>query len=278
MMKQKEYSLCQHNEINILEYIYIFKSNKILFFGTWIFVILSSIILQFTLPRYYETQAIIKRMAFYDLTKNISDVRLNLQSKKTLTYSINDRGLNIKLPELELFFKNGMLRAETSKDGNIIHLKSRNTNPQMAAEICNAIAKSFVILENRRYIESRFTIHRMLEQSWKEKDAILSKINEFGRNLPRKKTDVGFLQNQIDIYNGILKDISARIFSLEEMDLLYREWFEILQYAAVPKNKINFLPRYFVISIILLGFTIGFFLVSLREFWVNYNYRRDCKE
>ncbi len=220
----------EKDEIDLSDYLKILIRRKKTFFTVFIAYIFIITIVIALLPREYEAAAIIRIGGIDKSFLSKAWAEEEIKSLKNIANAAQLKNLDIDIFELR-----GKISIDDNYSGkdNFIRVKVRQANPELAIEICNALADTFVAEGNKIY------------------DKEIVRYEEDLKKLEKSK------------FANDKENVSAF-----KKKLISSENFEVFSPAILPRQSIQLSNS--PDTIVLLFFTglvLSLFAVSFQEFW-----------
>ena len=221
-MEQKHYN---EDEVDLFDYVDIIIKRKKLFFVVFFVFVLIATTIVFLTPNTYEAIALIRigNASKPLLSKTIAQEEV----RRTKLLSTVIEKLELSIDEFEL--KN-TIQAEDVAGTDLIKIKVKNTNPQLATNICDSIADIFIRENNVIYTKD----HALLTE----------KLNDLIKKGSTESEKYYWLKNQ----------------------LIFSKAYEVFEPAHVPRQLVVSVKKYQIIfTFLILGLMTGIFAVVCQE-------------
>lgn len=242
-------------EISLRELIEILIRGKWLIAGiTLVAVLISGIFSFFIIPTTYEAGVtlVAPPLSVKNQQNSIIDTLLNFVSpfpQMTLeTYRMQvtspqilnqvKEELNLDPNKYTLESLRNSINLETVKNTNFIKITVKDSDPEMAAKIANAVASKFVDYVLNTLKEQMGKAAVFLENQMQEQEKNLKKVTEELKNFNAQPQDAIELQEDIESKLQLLSDFKARIEELEVTEKAIRSSLESI------KSRLAGEPRY----------------------------------
>lgn len=225
----------EKDEVDLGEYLKIIIKRRITFFAAFIAYIFIVAIVVALLLRQYETMAIVRIGSIDKPLMNKRDAEIEIKSAKNIAKFNQLKGLDIDIVATQKKTNNPRLGEE-----DLISVKARQTDPELAKEICNGLADIFVAEGNKIY----------------DKEIAVYK-EELGK-LEKSK-----LPGDYD-----------KILNLKLL-LARSKNFEVSPYAILPCQPMPIIDSLdTIIILVFTGVALALLIVSFQEFWEK-NTKKD---
>ncbi|HEC69339.1 MAG TPA: hypothetical protein ENI31_03515 [Candidatus Omnitrophica bacterium] len=183
-----------------------------------------------------------------------------LRSKEIISSAIE--GFPIDFSKLKV-------ETEDLKGTDLIELKVKYPNPELAMKVCKAISEDFLNKVKKTYDEKIGFLKKQLEELEKRKVSLHKKIESL-QNTPSQESVANslLLKNILSNYENISFRLEESIYRLRERLLSFKEpqFFNLPSKPGAPLKP----KKKLVIAVsVVLGVFFGLFIAFFQEFWQN---------
>ena len=246
------------DEVDLIEYIRVIVKRK------WTIIIIILIFLcggflyNFLSTPIFQSQATLQIGKADVLLIPKQEALALLRSKKTISSAIE--GFPIDLSKLRI-------ETEDLKDTDLIELKVKYPNPELAVKICKAISEDFLNKVKRIYDEKISFLKKQLEELEKKKVSLHKKIENL-QSIPPQESVTNFLllENILSNYENNSFQLEESIYRLKERLLSFKEP-QLLNLPSKPEEPLKPKKKLVIAVSITLGAFLGVFVAFFQEFW-----------
>ncbi len=231
-------------EISLREYIEVLLKGKKLIAGITAVAILVAAVLSFTMPSTYEASAVLlanpigfaPQQTTADGINDIINAMSRYPQMDVATYKeqfINPTILNKTISDLQLQDDQGnplkrrtlmnKITLETVDRTNLLRVRVQDQNPELAANIANALSQNFISFISEKTKEQGFAAAAAIEIQLKEEEKKLDiqaqRLKEYlmnSKSIEELNSEVSSLIQQITTYKASLNDVNKFIVSDKE--------------------------------------------------------------
>ncbi|MDP2940990.1 MAG: Wzz/FepE/Etk N-terminal domain-containing protein [Candidatus Omnitrophota bacterium] len=229
------------DEIDLGEFLLLLIRKKKVIAAVSGFFLVSALLINFFMPKLYETSATIRIGSINGLLISKAQAIQELQNLKLLNTVIKTLNLDPNLYDLKK-----ILKAEDVTDTNLVRPIVRFDNPKSAKEICNAISENFVLAHNEIY-----------EKEFKLMAKRVGRLEEIERS---DKED----------------SIANKIFDLKEKIIASRN-FAVIDPAIIPQRPLGTNNKQNIALALVTGLMVGITWAAFKEFWEKQKYGHNGK-
>jgi uncharacterized protein involved in exopolysaccharide biosynthesis len=267
-------------EIDLREYMSILSKGKWVIILCTVLAIVVGLVLVFTLKPVYEASAkvlIVEKSLAGELFgeynpeySTSSEVNFQTQMEMLNSRQFKEeviKKLSLKMKPDELGEKIDVGRAGNTK---VINITVQDSDPQLAADIANTLAKVYIDWSTETYQQSLKTvleeINVKLEDSKQKLDSISAEIS----NLEGSRKEVPeSLRKELEMNSELYVMLSEKYENLRINEAMGESTAKITETAVVPEEPVKPNKKIILISALLIGLIVGCGIVLAKEFLDN---------
>jgi len=272
-MTEQEYAA---DEIDLRDYINVIIKRKKLILAVFIASVVIGAIIAILSPKVYEVSADMQLGSINNLLITKEEAREAILSDDLLTPVIKETGIK---RDLELFKK--VIKIEDIKNTNLVGIKIRYHNADMALTILKKIATEFIAQFQPLYEKNEFLVKERLSELDSEiietnKSIEIKQVHlkELADSINHSNVETNFkaflMQNYIPTYQQHLFSLRNEKKILNAV-LVNSKNFQLLNLSPKPKYPIAPNKKLNVFLAAAIGLILGVFLAFFLEYWRSYN-------
>ena len=229
MDKQQYYD---KNGVSLIDYINVIIKHKRVLLISIVIGISTPLVFIYFQPKTYETSATVRIGNITQPLLTKSEASYELSGSKILASVIKKLALNLSPNRLKK-----MIRIENINDAELIRIKVINSDPQLAAKVCNLIAETFVT-ENKALFFEKYRY-------------ITKEVDELKQNIPANIEKIFYIKKELITAND----------------------FEVFEPAAIPSFSRQYEDGFgmvmYIANILILSILTGIFIAFFLEYREN---------
>jgi len=260
------------DEINLVDYIKVILKKKKLILSIFFVAVITTTIISFRLPKIYESTSTIKIGNIGELLINKAEAREMLVSQNLLEPIIKKLNLDVGVKQLKK-----KIKIEDIEDTNLLRIKVKYHNPDIAVKINRGIVSSF-ISQGQAIYQERLSL-------------INERLRELGAEVKNTEEDIRRTQNLIAGLSSSTaisqQDISLRIILLQNTLSSYKSYlytlhnqrnelkislskvkdFKVIETPRKPKYPLKPNKKQNIVIAGIVSLMFGTFLAFFDEYW-----------
>jgi len=262
-------------ELTLVDYVKIILKRKICLFVFLLIAIIAAVTITLSLPKKYESGAIVKIGKFQNEPVISKEEIIKLFRQRPYLKKVLEV-LEIETSERNIAFIDKAISVENKTTEDLITIETRGKSPEEAKTICNAVT-SVILTESKRNFEKKEEIlgkrisalNNSLSDFKKEIEIIEDDINRF--DPPKNEAEGIALQAYLTREGNIkysIKDVENNLENIAIQKMKDTNSF-IASPSYLSEQKVSPSLKINLIISVLLGFFFGLIWIFILEWWQN---------